>query len=132
MFSSAENLNIGTICGTVSRNLGIFDCETESAFLKTFEQCRKSGLGETWITKTFRGFHILYLFPFPVRGVKAEDMELRGEGQFALLPPSQHPSGPRYVWVQRTPQIAQISSVEDLAWLKLRPAIPNQLKKTTP
>jgi len=50
--------------------------------------------------KTAKGYHVfIYVKEFLKTKVMG-DGELRGNGGYVLLPPSEHPTGPDYVWVR--------------------------------
>lgn len=124
MFSFERNLNIAAVCGQASGNLAIIDAETKPAFLEQLRRCERAGVSETWITETYRGGHILTRLPVPVKpkSFRGDGFEVRAQGQYALLPPSIHPSGVMYRFLNRPASIIQLPSLEVLDWLKLEPA----------
>jgi len=123
LFSLECNLNIGAVCGAPSGNLAVLDCETPKAFDTTLRRVEKVGYSDTWIAETKRGGHIYLRTPVPVKSIgKNDDVELRAQGLFTLMPPSQHPKGPFYKYINRPPEIAQVESLRELDWLSLEPA----------
>jgi hypothetical protein len=124
MFSFEHDLNIGVVCGIASDNLAIIDAETREAFEAQIRQCERAGIADTWIDETFRGGHILTKTPVPVKGksFKAEGFEVRAQGQFVLMPPSTHPSGKVYQFINQPASIIRVPSLDALDWLKLEPA----------
>jgi hypothetical protein len=102
--------NVGIVCGRVSDNLVVLDIESEELFQKFYEKLDKEYpdlrdivLG-TWIVKTGKGRHV-YLrvkasddeFENRVVNDKHENFfEVRAKNEYVVAPPSLHPSGKRY------------------------------------
>ncbi|MHC4757609.1 MAG: bifunctional DNA primase/polymerase [Planctomycetota bacterium] len=92
-----NNKGIGVVLGPVSNDLACrdFDISVE------YDQWAKvhSDLAERLPTvKTSKGFHVY--FEAKVKGTKhISNGELRGKGGICLLPPSIHPDGIEYEWV---------------------------------
>jgi hypothetical protein len=134
LFSLPYELNIGVICGAASNNLAGIDCETTRAFEETLRHVDRVGYSETWTVSTKRGGHVYLFLPVAVKPIaKCENVEVRAQGQFMLLPPSQHPSGPFYRFVNRPPEIATVRSLSDLDWLVFEeagngPGLPRKAK----
>lgn len=124
MFSFEHDLNIGVVCGIASDNLAIIDAETREAFKTQLQRCELAGIADTWIDETFRGGHILTKTPVAVKpkSFKKEGFEVRAQGQFVLLPPSTHPSGKVYRFINQPASIVRVPSLDTLDWLKLEPA----------
>lgn len=124
MFSFENDLNIGVVCGVASDNLAVIDCESRQAFGKQLRQCERAGIADTWIDETYRGGHILTKTPVAVQGksFKTDGFEVRAQGQFVLLPPSTHPTGAVYRFINQPAAIVKVPSLEALDWLKLEPA----------
>lgn len=87
--------NIGVVGGAVSGHLAIIDAD-EPGFYRWLMRWLPSPTIPTWIVRTGSGKIHIYLrsgVPVPssvmVRGIKLG--ELRGEGQYAAVPPSRHP-----------------------------------------
>jgi DNA-binding MarR family transcriptional regulator len=121
MFSFDGDLNIGFVCGVASQNTALIDAESQSVFIEQVKRFDRAGKGDTWMAETYRGGHISIRLPFPVAGYKGDGFEVRGQGQFVLLPPSIHPSGKQYNFLHRPDKIIEVSPA-DLPWLKLEPA----------
>jgi len=87
--------NLGIVTGAIS-NVVIVDCESE-VDAKWFWYNR----GKTrTVAKTKRGYHLYFRHPGHrvMNGVKVEGRyDVRGDGGFALLPPSMHSDG-NYLW----------------------------------
>jgi hypothetical protein len=90
-----EGFNLAVVTGRVSGGLAIVDCESaEDA--KWF--WKEKGQSPT-IVKTRRGFHFYFQSAAEVRNGQRcfERYDVRGEGGYALIPPSCHAEG-RYEW----------------------------------
>ena len=107
----SEPANIGIVTGTVSGNLVVIDFDSEDAFKGFVERVKKASkrlqyaLGDTWVVKTGKGFHIYLRLPkaelVPSTKVRlAEGIDLKAEGGYVVAPPSIHPSGKRYEFVK--------------------------------
>ena len=131
MFSFQYDLNIGVVCGAASRNLAIIDAESKSSFLDQLGRCDKAGFANTWVDETFRGGHIYLFLPVTVkpRSFKREGYEVRAQGQFVLMPPSIHPSGASYKFINRPPSIITVPSLDALDWLGLQPAPKKEIPR---
>jgi DNA-binding transcriptional regulator YiaG len=86
--------NVGVVTGTISK-IFVLDCDAP-------EVVKNWGVPETPIVETARGRH--YYFHLPnahIRSVAgiADGLDIRGEGGYAVIPPSIHPSGRPYSWV---------------------------------
>jgi len=74
-------------------------------------------LEETFTVRTYRGYHVYIRTPKPVRGgKKSGDIDVRGEGQYVLAPPSVHPEGVTYELISDR-EVRKLSEDE---WKKLR------------
>ncbi|MGI8897881.1 MAG: bifunctional DNA primase/polymerase [Pyrinomonadaceae bacterium] len=124
MFSFEQDLNIGVVCGAASSNLAIIDAESKPSFTDQLKQCDRAGLANTWVDETYRGGHIYLSLPVAVkpRSFKRDGYEVRAQGQFVLMPPSVHPSGAVYRFINRPPSIIRVPSLDALDWLGLQPA----------
>jgi Bifunctional DNA primase/polymerase, N-terminal len=131
MFSFEDNLNIGVVCGAASNNLAIIDAESKRAFETQLRRCEQAGIANTWIDETYRGGHIFARLPIAVKpkSFKSEGFEVRAQGQFVLMPPSVHPSGALYRFINRPPSIMRVSSLEALDWLALQAAPEKEIPR---
>jgi len=97
-FYNADN-NIGVLC--VGNFFGI-DVDDEEIFHKLFP--KTEGLV---IVKTNRGYHVYFKADHPVKTLKINDdkgrevVTLKGEGSYLVAPPSKHPSGHVYEFLQK-------------------------------
>lgn len=131
MFSFEDNLNIGVVCGAASNNLAVIDAESMRAFETQLRRFEQAGIANTWIDKTSRGGHILAHLPIAVKpkSFKRDGFEVRAQGQFILMPPSVHPSGAVYRFINRPTSIVKVSSLDALDWLGLQPAPAKQIPR---
>jgi len=122
--SSKHSLNIGMVCGAASNNSAVIDAESKRAFETQLRRCEQAGVSDRWIVETWRGGHIHLNLPVAVKpkSFKGDEFEVRAQGQFVLLPPSVHPSGTQYTFVNRPPTLINIPSLAQLDWLRLEPA----------
>ena len=97
---SAERgvLNIGLCCGPDS---GVFVLDIDGSAGEAALKGREIPPGPQ--VKTARGRHILFRYPDdvvipPCVGLR-EKLDLRGRGSYTLLPPSLHPDGGCYSWL---------------------------------
>jgi len=96
---SQSNLAIAT--GQIS-GLFVWDCDTPQAFKATLWH----GIPDTAIAQTGKGFHVYFSYPnFPVgnRVKPLPDVDIRGDGGYVVAPPSVHPSGAGYEWINDLP-----------------------------
>lgn len=98
-----QNANVAIITGRTSRNLAVVDCETwETAELYRAQFAQRGYV--CWIAKTARGAHLYFLSAdgelanLKPRGAT---WELRGNACYVLAPPSVHPTGAIYEWLER-------------------------------
>jgi len=109
----SEKANIAVICGAVSGNLVVLDFDDPETYCKFFpkhEQLEK----ETIVVKTARGIQVYLRTDKPVSSMKFPDIKLdvKGEGGYVVAPPSLHPSGVQYQFVN--PDVKQVLFVPDL------------------
>jgi archaellum biogenesis ATPase FlaH len=90
--------NIGIITGKIS-NLVVVDLDFEEG-LKFAEE---NNFPLTPAVKTFKGYHLYYAYKEGVRNaqkIKGYKIDIRGEGGYVVAPPSIHPNGVKYEWVE--------------------------------
>jgi hypothetical protein len=96
-FQQWPDANIAIIAGQIS-GLAVIDFDSPEAL----EFGKSKGLSVTPMVKTFRGFHAYFKFQEGVRNFQKRDdlpgIDLRGEGGYAVLPPSVHANGTVYTW----------------------------------
>lgn len=129
----SQGANIGVVCGQVSGNFLVLDFDREESF-QDFAEAWKVFRGrevfvETPVVATGKGFHVYVrirdLPPtyLPQGEEKLRMPEIRAEGTYVVVPPSIHPSGDRYQFVN--PEVDQILEIEDLSEVGIElPASP--------
>ena len=112
-FNDGKPHNVAIVCGEASRNLAVIDFddpETYSRFFKVAELEK-----ETLVVRTGSGRYHVYLFtqdPVPSFKIPQLKIEVRSTGNIVIAPPSKHPSGGYYAFVN--PEIRTIVTVPDL------------------
>lgn len=95
-WSKGPNLNVGVVLGKASNNLVAVDLDPRNNSRKSM---RRRHLPPTFSTRTGgMGWHCLYQasITLPKRGSALPGVDLLGQGSYAVMPPSIHPSGRRY------------------------------------
>lgn len=94
---------IGLATGAVS-GVVVIDLDSEHA-AKEFMAMQKDHGGHirTVTARTGKGYHVFFRHPGAEvknsAGKLGEKIDVRGDGGYVVLPPSEHPSGGRYEWV---------------------------------
>lgn len=117
-FCDGEPKNIGIVCGRVSGNLVVLDFDTDD---KWAEEKYGTIWDRTLVVETDRGHHVYLKTKHPVSKQSLDGMDIQGEGSYVVAPPSIHPSGKQYRFVN--PDIDRILEVNDLSdvGIELRP-----------
>lgn len=100
-----EGFNLAVITGRISKGLVIVDCESKEDagwFWKNKGQSPS-------IVKTRRGYHLYFQSACEVRNAQRcfGRYDVRGEGGYALAPPSAHADG-HYTWHKRLVQVDEL------------------------
>lgn len=102
-FTQLKNAGVGVVTGKIS-NMVVLDIENDCPYpieeiLKKYptQMVSRSGSG---------GYHLFYQYPQNIPRVSNrvrifDGADLRADGGFIVLPPTKHPSGGYYEWVQR-------------------------------
>lgn len=113
-FQSPEPSNIAIVCGEVSDNFYPLDFDSEETLFKFFPSKEKL-FSLTPVVKTGRGYHVWMKSSKPLdlskRAIESLRLEVLGERHFVIAPPSLHPSGKNYEFLN--PEVAQISALSD-------------------
>ncbi len=128
--SGKNKLGVAIITGRVSRNLVVIDFDGKEAlkdFLPELYEINE-GLYEkfvnTWIVETGKGFHYYFKILDPKDefhnriGIR-EGIDIRAEGGYVVAPPSPHPSGKIYRFVNRPEKIAELGWEEYTTLLRI-------------
>lgn len=102
---------IAVITGQLS-DLAILDIDDEQGE----EYTKEKGIPLTPSVKTYRGRHIYFKYPgFEIRGfVGKHNLDLRADGNYAVLPPTEDPRGGSYEW-EISPEEAALAEMPE--WL---------------
>lgn len=103
-FSNKEDINVAVITGKISENLVVIDFDKEDlyyAFFKEHLRLEKN----TIVIKTSRGMHVYFKTKLTTKSSKVifykdgqvySEVSIKGEGGYVVAPPSTHPSGIQY------------------------------------
>jgi Bifunctional DNA primase/polymerase, N-terminal/Primase C terminal 1 (PriCT-1) len=113
--------NWGVACGPDS-GVWVLDVDGESGdtSLRSLVEQRGDEWTRTLAVTTARGRHLYFSHPGAGNAVRTNagklgvGLDVRGDGGYALVPPSTHPSGARYEWTSLLNGLAPISAP---AWL---------------
>lgn len=118
-FGDGQSKNIGLITGAVSGNFVVLDYDDGSAFSDLVERwAQKRGRSiyeETPVVGTGRGFQVYLRTKEPLRSQRLNGLDIKGEGGYVVAPPSVHPSGAAYTFIDSdTAEILEIGSLEEV------------------
>jgi len=112
--------NIGIVTGSVSANLTVLDFDDESSYYKFF--IKREELEKTTLTvKPSRGLHLYLRNDRPIRSFKISKLKLdiKAEGGFVVAPPSIHPRGHVYHFINcEVKGVALVSDLESMIWAR--------------
>lgn len=116
---SNNHTNVAIVCGKVSGGehwLVVTEVDSVPNF-EGFKGIAEPKLGLnladiTPIVRTSRGYHIYWRVKQPVKSAKFPNLEIRSDGNYVIAPPSVHPSGSVYEWVN--PQITEPFTIDSL------------------
>ncbi|UCE74838.1 MAG: bifunctional DNA primase/polymerase [Methanomassiliicoccales archaeon] len=106
-----QDSNIAFVCGSVSggtkKAFVVIDFDDEEIY-KIFYP---DGGPDTRTVKTSKGYHVYFFTPVPIPKFRIEiekegkpiGIDVQGEGGYVICPPSIHPSGVTYKWVNDKP-----------------------------
>lgn len=119
-----KGANLGVICGRVSGNLVIIDLDSQRMFDNFSTEYPE--LIKTWIVKTGKGYHIW----LRCKDTKSKSI-IRGEGRYALAPPSVHPSGAKYIFLPNSKEngLKEVEYIPDLRLIKVTSSIKTLITK---
>jgi len=110
--------NIGLVCGAVSGGFTVLDFDNEVSFFDFVDKWNalrhRDIHEETPIVATARGYHVyLRLKDIPKTVKLPSGIDIKAEGGYVLAPPSVHPSGHIYQFVN--PQVIKPLAINTLA-----------------
>lgn len=122
--------NIGIICGRISRIL-VLDADSLEIARDLYRLLPKT----VAMSKTGKGVHFLYqirsdqIVPPRVR-IGGRNLDVRGEGSYIVAPPSIHPNGAAYRWINEDWQLASVPYFDE-SWIE-RVCGPNACPSNAP
>ena len=124
--------NWGVACGPESE-VFVLDVDGEEGIAALGELCMR--FGNDWMktlsVTTGRGTHLYFQYPDGAQirnsaGMLAPGLDIRGSGGYSIVPPSQHPNGHQYHWINEHIAIAPAP-----AWLLERLTFVHQCASGT-
>lgn len=112
-FFNGRPHNIAIVCGVVSNNLVVLDFDDSTIYERFFDAEKIER--ETIVVRTGGGKRHVYLRspePVPSFRIPQIKLEVRSDGNIAIAPPSVHPSGGLYEFVN--PKTKSVLEVDDL------------------
>jgi len=125
------NANLAIICGKASDNLFVPEIDNASAFADFGRLLNGLGI-DTWTMQRDHfvdgdphagGGHYYLKAPVPVKGCLVKGIDVRGQGQVVIAPPSIHPTGALYRFPNRPPIIFRLPALTTIPMLQLEPAV---------
>lgn len=122
------------IVGRLSMYLTVLDCDTEAAFTEQRAEFKRRGLSP-WIVRSARGGHIWWLSADgEIANLKDDQAdprgwEIRGNCRYVVAPPTVHPSGVIYEWLERAGPLPPVLPIGALDWLPLKPALQDRRQR---
>ncbi|PSN80986.1 hypothetical protein C8B47_03665 [filamentous cyanobacterium CCP4] len=124
---------LAVICGRPSENLFVIDCDTMEALAHVKQQLWIRQISAPCVFSA-RGGHIyLRCREGAVKGIASgviEDIEIKGDGELAVLPPTIHHTGIRYQWQHGIPRHIPTISTDEIDFLTDIDGKPVELKTT--
>jgi len=97
-FGNGSKYNIGIVTGKIS-GIAVVDLDSQ----KAIQFAKDNKFPNTPFVKTGKGYHRYYKYEGEIKNFQCRDdlpnIDLRGEGGYVVAPPSLHPSGQQYKWV---------------------------------
>ena len=116
-FSNGKPINIGIVCGKVSGNLVVLDFDSEALWAEWLRNWDVGKFGSIYeatpVVKTGRGYQVYLRTKRPINKQRHNGIDIQGEGSYVVAPPSVHPTGEAYRFVN--PDIDSILVVNDLS-----------------
>jgi len=118
-FGDGQKHNLGVVCGKVSGGLVVLVFNRDEDFKPFFNDI--DILNQTPVAHSKRGAHVYLRTDDPVdsRIYPGARLEVKSDGTYVVAPPSLHPSGVHYRWLN--PNIKEILRISDFnTWLRER------------
>lgn len=118
-FNVKDPVNIATICGSVSNNFVAIDFDDPEQYPRIFK--KEEIEAKTPVVRTHRGFQLYFRNNKPVDTFKIPELslEIRGNGAIVVMPPSLHPEGSQYHYVNDFREPLTIDDIEGSIWRKI-------------
>ncbi|MEW6624568.1 MAG: bifunctional DNA primase/polymerase [Bacillota bacterium] len=106
---AGEDKNVAIICGKVSGGFFVLEFDSEPACIYTFQRFANEKINETRIVRSGgKSIHMYYQSTNFGERIKSQSFhqkglpaELRGDGEIVITPPSIHPSGKPYTFINK-------------------------------
>jgi len=113
---NGRETNVAVVCGKISDNLVVLDCDSKERYAELGNIIKeKLGIEDindsTWITETGRGFQIWFKVTEDTKSAKFPMLDIKAEGGYVVAPPSIHPTGKRYKFVNPETPLRTIPSL---------------------
>jgi hypothetical protein len=116
---TGHDTNLAVICGSVSGGLVVLDFDSENGFWEFDGVCSaKTGIelfDFTRVSKTARGFHVWLRVQEPVKNQKYPKLDIKSDGGYVIAPPSVHPDGTAYEFLNSAIPIRIIQSLSEIS-----------------
>ena len=111
-----DEVNVAVVCGEISNNLVVVDIDSKDLakrFLREVPEFNK-----TLSVLTSRGAHFYFQSSKPVKSFKipAVGIDVKAGGSYVLCPPSLHPDGSKYMFLNRTEPLYIKGDFEEWFW----------------
>jgi DNA-binding MarR family transcriptional regulator len=108
---------LAVLCGRASENLFVLDCDSREVLDAVQKSLAERDIYAP-VVISGRGGHVyLRAREGAVKGCKFAGGDVKGEGGYAVLPPTIHPSGVSYRWVNGIPRHIPTVSVDEIDFL---------------
>ncbi len=115
---AVQPTNLAVICGGISGGLVVLDFDNEEKYRDFYiNASKKTGtdlLEFTRISKTSRGYHVWLKVAEPVKSQKYPALDIKSEGGYVIAPPSVHPEGAVYRFLNPETPIRKINTLCEL------------------
>lgn len=115
-FGNGHQHNVAVVCGRVSGGLVVLDCDTEKRFGELSFTMSEHGIEayDTLVAETGKGYHIFLFVDDLPPSAKFPKLDIKSEGGYVVAPPSKHPSGKLYRFINLGTPIKRINSLLDI------------------
>lgn len=114
-----ERSNLAVICGRLSKNLFILDCDKQQTFKWIGQELANHKI-DPWVTESARGGHYWLLSSEGevINTAPLVGLDILGNHKYVVAPPSVHPTGVIYEWVKQHGSLPPAISLERLSFLE--------------